>query len=244
MSASSSTSREAMSRWLVGSSRQSRLAGSASSFASASRVCSPPDRTRTFFSIASPENRKAPSRRRISSVDMRPAAVPSSSNTVLPAARASIWCWAKYATLTFRPSSRVPRSNGRTPARILSSVDLPAPFGPIERDLLAALQREVEPVVHDVVAVGLADVAERDHGASAARWSWEVELHRPPRPSRRLDPVELREGLDPALDLPRLRCLVAEALDEPLGLRDLALLGFAAAASAASRSSRCSTKSA
>ena len=55
----------------------------------------------------------------------------SSSNTVFVAVRASIWCCAKYATRTFEPSSRVPASNGSTPARIFSRVDFPAPFGPM-----------------------------------------------------------------------------------------------------------------
>ncbi len=39
-----------------------------------------------------------------------------------------------------------------------------------------------------------------------------------------LDQVQLFELLDPALHLPRLRGLVPEALDEPLGLLDLLLL--------------------
>src|SRR5437868_3825929 len=52
-SASSRTSREARSRWFVGSSRQSSAAGRTSIFPSARRAFSPPESTATFLSTAS-----------------------------------------------------------------------------------------------------------------------------------------------------------------------------------------------
>jgi hypothetical protein len=50
----------AMSRWLVGSSSTRKFGGSNSIIAITSRAFSPPDSTRHFFSISSPEKPKQP----------------------------------------------------------------------------------------------------------------------------------------------------------------------------------------
>ena len=89
LSACSSTSALAMSRWLVGSSRHSSGLGATSIFASAKRPFSPPESTLTFFSTASPSNRKAPSRLRTWLMFQPGATWSSSSNTVLPACSSS-----------------------------------------------------------------------------------------------------------------------------------------------------------
>ena len=60
-SAFSSTSREFMSRWFVGSSRMSRFIFDSISRARVSRAFSPPLRTETFFEMSSPLNRKSAS---------------------------------------------------------------------------------------------------------------------------------------------------------------------------------------
>src|SRR5436190_581816 len=59
-SACSSTSRDARSRWLVGSSMHRSAAGRTSIFASATRAFSPPESTAIFLTTASPEKRNAP----------------------------------------------------------------------------------------------------------------------------------------------------------------------------------------
>ena len=64
-SAVSSASRLSRSRWLVGSSRISRLAPELTRIASDRRRRSPPDRPSSGFSASSPENRKRPSSARV-----------------------------------------------------------------------------------------------------------------------------------------------------------------------------------
>ena len=103
---------------------------------------------------------------------------------------------------------------------------LPAPFGTDEGHLLAALQDEVEAVVHRVGAVALDDPLERDHHPAAARRLGEAELDRLGPVGGHLDPLDARHLLDPALDLARLRLLVPEPLDVALDLVDLAALGL------------------
>src|SRR5207237_380810 len=151
-SAPSSTSREARSRWFVGSSRQRSAAGRTSIFASATRAFSPPESTAIRFSTTSPEKRKVP---RI--------------------VRRRVW-----------PSSGAARSSSSS-------------------------------TVSDGVRLPRA----REPGDAAARpWRGGEGEADVPRLALDLDALEAVEHLDPALDLPRLGRLVAEALDEPLDLGD------------------------
>ena len=116
------------------------------------------------------------------------------------------------------PSARSPLSKGSAPARTLSSVDFPAPFTPDQRHALAALDGEVHAAVHDLVSVGLVDVGEAGRPCRPVRGGWgNVKWI---RASARvdLDPIDLVEHLDPALHLPRLGRLIAEAVDEALDL--------------------------
>ena len=95
-SASSSTSRDWMSRWFVGSSRQSRFAGSARSLASARpRLLAAGEDADLLLDRVAAEQEGAEQLADISAVDIIGAASLSSSNTVLAGLRASIWCCAK-----------------------------------------------------------------------------------------------------------------------------------------------------
>src|SRR5215510_6663326 len=69
-----------MSRWVVGSSINSRLGGSSKSLTRASRLFSPPLRTLTLLKTSSPRNRKQPSKVRTNcSVTLRGVSKASSS---------------------------------------------------------------------------------------------------------------------------------------------------------------------
>ena len=94
---------------------------------------------------------------------------------------------------------------------------LPRPVHPDERHALAALDGEVRAPIHDLVSIGLVDVGEAGDDPPRARGLGKLEMD---SPSARvdLDPIHLVEHLDPALDLARLRRLIAEAVDEPLDL--------------------------
>ena len=99
-------------------------------------------------------------------------------------------------------------------------VDLPAPFGPTRAMRSPrSTMRSTEPE-HDLVPEGLADALElQDHPARLGRvGELEADLL---ALGRDLDALDLVELLDPALHLPGLGGLVAEAVDEGLGLLDL-----------------------
>ena len=96
--------------------------------------------------------------------------------------------------------------------------------GSDERDLLASLEGQVQPVVDAVLAIALDDPREADDHASAARGLREAELDGLGASGRHGDALEALERLDAALDLACLAGLIAEAFDEALGLRHLALL--------------------
>ena len=90
-----STSLDCMSRWLVGSSRMSRLQGSSSRRIIAKRLRSPPESTFTFFSEASPPNINAPNILRIC-VRISPTATLSMVwKTVSSPSSKAAWFWAK-----------------------------------------------------------------------------------------------------------------------------------------------------
>src|SRR5262249_4533762 len=94
---------------------------------------------------------------------------------------------------------------------------------PDERDALAALEREVEPIVDDELAVALAGLAELEDRPAAARRGREADVELL-RPRRDFQPLDLLELLDATLDELRLRRLVAELTDEALHPLDLFLL--------------------
>ena len=93
--ASRRISRDLMSRWLVGSSSTRKLTGRASRVARTTRLFSPPERFSTRFSTASPWNRNAPSRFRITPIFARGIASCTVSNTVCLGSRISMACWLK-----------------------------------------------------------------------------------------------------------------------------------------------------
>ena len=73
----------------------------------------------------------------------------------------------EVADLHVVPEFARARCTGSAPPSSLSSVDLPAPFGPDEHGALAALRLEVDPVVNHEVAVGVMHVLERDDALAA-----------------------------------------------------------------------------
>src|SRR5262249_54791185 len=78
--------------------------------------------------------------------------------------------------------------------------------------------------VHDLLSVALVHALQREHALARAPRLRDAHAHRARARLRRLDPLALLERLDPAPYLARLRRLVAEALDEPLDVCDLALV--------------------
>ncbi len=99
---------------------------------------------------------------------------------------------------------------------------LPCTVRTHERDLVASVEREVEVLVDDVVAVRLAHVLERDHELAGTRRLRELE----PDGLALLGDLDelgldLLDAPDPVLRGDRLRVLVAEAVDEHLHVGDL-----------------------
>ena len=120
-----------MSRCVVGSSISSRFGGSSSSFTSASRLFSPPLSTRDRLEHVVAAEQEGAEHGADELLGQRAAACRAP-----PRARCARGSASRRGTgsssrpSTWWPSSRVPDWTGRTPARIFSSVDLPAPFGP------------------------------------------------------------------------------------------------------------------
>ena len=98
-----------------------------------------------------------------------------------------------------------------------------------ERDAIAALDVEAEIVEDHQIAVRLSSVLQFQDRASALRACRERKMDLLAL-RRHLDRHDFVEHLDPALDLRRLRRLVAEAIDEQFDARDFLILlafGFA-----------------
>ena len=127
-SASSRASRPSASRWFVGSSRINRLPPVATSSARLRRRRSPPERSATRRSAASPGNRNTPSSVR-ACVRVRPVSASTDSATVR-SPRSSSPCCEKYVGSTRCPRLTRPAAAGRLPSSVSTSVVLPAPFGP------------------------------------------------------------------------------------------------------------------
>ena len=118
------------SRWLVGSSSSSRLGFCQAISARARRAFSPPEKFNTGSSTRTPRKSKPP-RKSLRVCSRSPGAIRCRcSNGLACGSSESSWCWAKYPMARFSPRSRRPPSSGRSPARVLISVDLPAPLGP------------------------------------------------------------------------------------------------------------------
>ena len=130
LKAATSASMLATSRWVVGSSINSKLGGSRSNFTRAKRVFSPPLSTATFLKTSSSRKRKHPSSDRMYKSVTRAAVSEASSSTVRSGWSISVRYCEKYPTLTRSPRSRSPAWGVRLPARSLMSVDLPEPLGP------------------------------------------------------------------------------------------------------------------
>ena len=128
--ASINVSMLAMSKWVVGSSNSRKFGGSSNSFAMVRRLFSPPLKIPTFLNTSSSEKRKHPSNVLTDSSVTLARVLSISSKTVRLVSSTSILCWAKYPLCTLCPNSRSPLLNSRTPARIFSRVDFPAPLGP------------------------------------------------------------------------------------------------------------------
>ena len=118
--------------------------------------------------------------------------------------------------------------NGNHAAENLEQGGLARAVGADEHDALAALDLQVEVAVDDVVAISLLHVLERHDLEPGARGLREAEIHALELLHRLLDGVVLEP-----LDLLLLRLgagghggLGAEAVDELLQMRDLALLVF------------------
>jgi hypothetical protein len=71
------------------------------------------------------------------------------------------------ASLTAWPATIIwPESGCTTPEAILAKVDFPAPFAPIERDDLAAIDREVNLANHPGGSISLANSGQMQGGAA------------------------------------------------------------------------------
>ena len=105
--------------------------GRSSMRATANRVRSPPDNTRTGLSTSSPEKRKPPRMLRMLGTMCIGASPARVWYTVNVGSRRVASSCAKYCITTWWPSVRVPESGASTPDSIRISVDFPAPLGPM-----------------------------------------------------------------------------------------------------------------
>ena len=120
-----------MSKWLVGSSSNKKLASEINTLASATRDFSPPESTFIFLNTSSPENKKQPNTLRNSiSVFVVPVDL-SSSNKVFSTCKLSSWCWAKNDSMTLWPV-RLSPSICSVPEMTRNRVDFPFPLAPIK----------------------------------------------------------------------------------------------------------------
>ena len=112
-----------------------------------------------------------------------------------------------------------------TPASSLISVDLPAPLGPEQTDALARRQAEFDAVDYRRCAVAGRHRAQAQQRIGQFLRRAQAEVKRRVD-MRRGDQLHALQGLQSALGLARLGGLGAEALDEGVHVRDLALLLF------------------
>mmetsp|Transcript_21234 Transcript_21234/g.71419 ORF Transcript_21234/g.71419 Transcript_21234/m.71419 type:complete len:255 (+) Transcript_21234:148-912(+) len=130
---STSASADSTSRWLVGSSRRSRLHPDLSALARCTRPRSPPESAETRFSCAAPRRLKhaAYARALTACAPSWSVSCPSliSSCTVWDPSRPPR-DWDTCARRTVSPRRTPPASGASSPAMTLSSVDLPEPLAP------------------------------------------------------------------------------------------------------------------
>ena len=137
-SSASSHSMPSTSRWFVGSSRSSRSGWRARARPIATRFFHPPDSN--AIGVSGPRPPPAASSASVANTRRScscasglscAASIPSrmASRTVAPSANCGVW--SRNATRSPRRRAIVPRSADAVSARMRSSVDLPAPFGPM-----------------------------------------------------------------------------------------------------------------
>ncbi len=225
-SASSRISAAGMSRWLVGSSRKSRLRGSSRSLASARRLRSPPEKPETRRSGSSPQKRKrarywrAPSTLRVAAhaadlLDGGLARV-ERAEVLIEVALVQVGAAADAAHVLRRA----------LPGEELEERRLARPVGPHHADALAAAHQEIDPGEQRPPAALGPEALGVEDDVPAARRRHEAERHllrRRPDVLRAIERVELLQHLAPALRL--LGLLPRDVLaDEVLGLGDEPLL--------------------
>ena len=151
-SAASSDSRDSRSRWFVGSSSTSRFAPDATTIASASRRRSPPDSAadRLLVLVPAGEEEAAEQLLRLGSLEARrrssPRRAPSRARRARPRAARST-----PARRRARAGSR-PCAGGAAPEQRLEQRRLAGAVRPDQRDVLAALERELRAVEQLLVA--------------------------------------------------------------------------------------------
>ena len=96
--------------------------------------------------------------------------------------------------------------------------------GPDDGELLALVDLEIEAVENLERAVGFGDGLKFRDGVAGVRRGWEFEIHHCVVAFRLGDADDFRQQLDAGLDEGGLVGGSAEAVDEALGFRDLALL--------------------
>mmetsp|Transcript_38686 Transcript_38686/g.74172 ORF Transcript_38686/g.74172 Transcript_38686/m.74172 type:complete len:234 (-) Transcript_38686:1167-1868(-) len=125
-----------MSRWLVGSSRTSKVAGVTMNSASATRAFSPPLRKDTFLWILSPWNRNRPSRALSSLKGLSVPDISRVSMTERSGSSVSAWFWEKkLGTTLCSPRRTWPLSGFSWSRSRRRNVLLPHPLGPTNATL-------------------------------------------------------------------------------------------------------------
>ena len=122
-----------------------------------------------------------------------------------------------------RPVFQRARIGGRHAGNHLQQRGLAGAVRTDECDFLAAVHREIQMLVYNVVAVRLRDVLELHNEIARARRLTEVEMDGPAALGN-LDALDLLQLAHAVLHLLCLRGLVAETLDEGLHMLDLRVL--------------------
>ena len=183
---SSSARSVSRSRSLVGSSSSSTLGWRASVATSCSRRRSPPDSESTGAHMASASNQKR--RQSASSVQSGRRDGPATTSMARePAVERRDRAGRSSRRRRSEPVTTAPAVGVSRPARISSSVDLPAPFGAEDAEALPGVEGQVEAVEEQrPVAPAVADPGQLDHrvAQSGGAGEQQVELARPGRRRR------------------------------------------------------------
>ena len=225
VSASTSASRLSMSRWLVGSSRMIRCGASSVAISRLSRAFCPPDSRPTSVVATSAPSPPAASR----AAELAGRLVRAQPRQVLQRRLVELelvdLVLGEVADPELRGGDLAPGDRRQPVGEQLRERGLALAVLPEQRDPVVLVDAEVEVAEHRPPVVADADVLEPDDRRRQLLRRREVEAgdvvldHR----GDRLHPLE---RLDPALRLPRLRRLGAEAVDEGLhvGARRVLLL--------------------